>query len=876
MERKTLRRQDTKSDKSKQPDLRILLLEDDPNDAELIEHELREAGLDFISKRVKTGASFKKALSEFSPDLILSDYDLPHYNGIQALAEVKKQSPDIPFILVTGAVTEARAIEVLTSGAKDYVLKSRLSRLVPAVERALAEAEEHKARRKAERKLREAHSTLERKVEKRTEELQAEVEAKKQAESLLQRNNERLEILSYTAGRLLESDQPQGIVEELCRRVMAFLDCQAFFNFLVDDQIGALHLNACAGISAEEAKKIRRLEFGTAVCGCVARDGIRIVAEDIHLKNDPMTDLVKSFGIKAYACHPLMVQGRVIGTLSFGTGTRSYFSDDDLSLMKAITDQVAAAMSRIKMEEKLRQLNAELEQRVSERTAELRAASLYARSLIEASLDPLVTISHEGKITDVNRATEQVTGRLRQELIGTDFSDYFTAPDAAREGYRRVLTEGQVRDYPLTIRHASGRTTEVLYNAAVYCNEAGEAQGVFAAARDITDRKRAEEDLMAERKRLYDVLDTLPVYVILLTQDYHVNFANLYFEERFGQSNGRRCFEYLFDQTEPCETCETYAVLKTKAPHHWEWTGPDSRNYDIFDFPFTDADGSNIIMEVGIDITERKKAEDALRKSHEELELRIDERTQELKQRTSQLEAANRDLESFSYSVSHDLRAPLRAIDGFSNMLVRDLKDRLDGEGMRKFNVVRDNALRMQQLIDDLLSFSRLGRQAMSLSAIDMQSLVHEAWEECLALNPDRRMELKIESLPPACGDRSLIRQVVANLLSNAVKYTRLKDSGSVRVGGELKNGESVYCVQDNGAGFNMKYYHKLFGVFQRLHGSEFEGTGIGLAIVSRIIRRHGGRVWAEGKVGKGATFYFTLPADFTDDANQRNHLTLS
>lgn len=840
--------------------LKFLILEDNPNDAELIKHEIAHSGIQFTSQVVETEEAFKAVLHELSPDLILSDYDLPEYSGVQALSYSKKHCPDIPFILVTGAVTEDRAIEVLTSGAKDYVLKSRLSRLVPAVERALAEAEEHKAREKAERELRETHKTLESKISQRTAELQAEVEAKRQAESMLQRNNERLEILSYTARRLLESDQPQTIVEELCRRVMSFLDCQAFFNFLVNRDLGCLVLNAYSGIPPEAAEQIRRLDFGVAVCGCAARDACRIVVEDIPRTFDVRADLVKSFGIKAYACHPLIVEGKVIGTLSFGTKTRSVFNGDDLSMMKAITDQVAVAMSRVKMENQLRRLNMQLEQRVGERTSELNAAYLYSRSLIEASLDPLVTISPEGKIMDVNRATEDATGKPRRELVGTDFSDYFTNPECAREGYKKVLAAGEVRDYPLTIRHLSGRTTDVLYNAAVYRNQAGEVQGVFAAARDITDRKMAEEALEAERKRLYDLLYALPVYVILLTPDYHVNFANRYFEERFGKSHGRKCYEYLFDRTNPCENCQTYTIMETNAPHHWEWTGPDNRNYDIFDLPFTDADGSPMVMEVGIDITERKRAEEALRRSYGELEKRIEERTKELKERSFQLESANRELESFSYSVSHDLRAPLRAIEGFSSMLVQDLKGKLNPEETRNFNIVRDNARRMEHLINDLLGFARLGRHSISLSPIDMNSLVGQAWKECLAGEPVRRLELEVGVLPPALGDPSLIRQVVTNLLCNAVKYTRPKKSGYVQVGGQVNNGEAVYFIQDNGVGFDMKYYERLFGVFQRLHGSEFEGTGIGLAIVNRVIQRHGGRVWAEGKVGEGATFYFSLP----------------
>jgi PAS domain S-box-containing protein len=275
---------------------------------------------------------------------------------------------------------------------------------------------------------------------------------------------------------------------------------------------------------------------------------------------------------------------------------------------------------------------------------ELRRANAYNRSLIEASLDPLVTISPEGKISDVNEATINVTGFPREALIGTDFSRYFTDPGRAKAGYETVFREGSVQDYPLEIRHTDGRVTPVLYNASVYRDEKGTITGAFAAARDITGQKRAESAMKTERQRLYDVLETLPVYVCLLDKDYHMPFANRYFRETFGESHGRRCYEFLFNLDKPCENCESYKVMKTRARHHWYWTGPNGRDYDIYDFPFTDSDGSFNILEMGIDITDQKRAEAALQKAHDELEERVGQRTTELAQRNEELGALNEEL----------------------------------------------------------------------------------------------------------------------------------------------------------------------------------------------------------------------------------------
>ena len=368
---------------------------------------------------------------------------------------------------------------------------------------------------------------------------------------------------------------------------------------------------------------------------------------------------------------------------------------------------------------------------------EMRLAYAYNRSLIEASVDPLVTIGPDGKITDVNSATAAVTGRTRNELIGTEFSDYFSDPDRARAGYQQVFREGRVRDYELDLRHRDGHLTPVRYNASIYRDDAGKILGVFAAARDISEQKQAEE---------------------------------------------------------------------------------------------------------------------AVHRLNAELEQRV-------AQRTAQLEAANKELEEFSYSISHDLRTPLRAIAGFAQIVIEEHSASLDSEGRRLLDVVRANTLRMGQLIDELLEFLQLSRRRMEFGPVDAAQLVQEVFAELQASMPERKLQLELKNPPPLWGDRTMIRRLLRNLLSNAIKFTQPRPLAIIEVGGSSDGHEGHYYVKDNGVGFDMKYVDKLFRVFEHAHpAGQFEGSGTGLAMVRRIVGRHGGRVWAEGQVDAGSTFHFTLP----------------
>ncbi len=254
------------------------------------------------------------------------------------------------------------------------------------------------------------------------------------------------------------------------------------------------------------------------------------------------------------------------------------------------------------------------------------------------------------------------------------------------------------------------------------------------------------------------------------------------------------------------------------------------------------------------EIEERRNAEEEVQRLNKSLEDRVGERT-------AQLEELNKDLESFSYSVSHDLKAPLRAIDGFSQRLQKTQSLKMDEEGNRLLTVVRENAKKMSDLIEDILTFSRASRQEIVSTDLDMDNLLLTALQEIKTAHPGREIRLASRRLPMALGDSAAIRQVFVNLLSNAVKFAKPESVALIEVGGEKKQNEVVFYVKDNGVGFDPRYVSKLFGVFQRLHGAdEFEGLGIGLAIVKRFINKLGGRVWAEGALNEGATFYFTLP----------------
>ncbi|HZK14660.1 MAG TPA: ATP-binding protein, partial [Desulfobaccales bacterium] len=474
---------------------------------------------------------------------------------------------------------------------------------------------------------------------------------------------------------------------------------------------------------------------------------------------------------------------------------------------------------------------------------------------VDGMLDGVIITDLRGRITHTNKALTEYFGWGR-EVVGELATKLVVDRDGAKilPGLTACLTRGYERDLECDLLTKDRREVPVLINASLITDPQGRPLGVIWAIRDITALRRAEMALEAERRRLLSLLEELPAYVNLKAPDYSIKFANRFFRERFGDPGGRPCYQVMRGYNAPCEDCHVLMVLDTHEPHEREWTHRGERSYHTYDYPFADSDGSPLILELGIDITDRKKAEEEVLQLNEELEQRV-------QRRTAQLEAANQELESFSYSVSHDLRAPLRAIDGFSRILLKDHADRLDAEGQRLLGIIRANTQQMGQLIDDLLAFSRLGRREVKAADLDMETLVRNVVGELQNTLRDRTVKWDLKPLPATRADRALMHQVWVNLLGNALKFTRRKEPASIEVGCRPAGDEDIYYVKDNGVGFDMQFAHKLFGVFQRLHRyEEFEGTGVGLALVQRIVQRHGGRVWAEGQLNGGACFYFSLP----------------
>jgi PAS domain S-box-containing protein len=542
---------------------------------------------------------------------------------------------------------------------------------------------------------------------------------------------------------------------------------------------------------------------------------------------------------------PLLSARGVLGVMTTQTyNPEQRLAQDDLEVFSLIATQVAMTVERKRAEDLLRESEARW------------------RTLMANAPQLILTIDKEGRILFVNRS---FPGFEQEETIGRSLFD-FTRPAsvvAVQQKIRRVFMAGISESFEMPVVAPDGRIYWYACNLAPLAIEVRIDLGILNAT-DITERKNAE-DVLREREELYrraiGAAGSVPYYLDHIRHEY--TFIGEGIKELTGYEPNEftpQVWDSLVRETRMVGSCGLYtleeAIQKNRAGLLPLWQA-DSRICDrngeerwIFDgaVNILDEEG-RLVGSIGTlqDISLRKSAEDQIRRMNDELEQRVRERTKEL--------------ESFSYSVSHDLRQPLRALDGYSRFLMSDYGDLLPEEGQHYVNIIRQNAQQMGRLIDDLLAFSRLGRQAIQKETVNCTRLVEEVLEQLYTERAGRDLQIQIQELSPCHGDPALIRQVWVNLISNAIKFTQKRAPAVVEIGQFTREHERVYYVKDNGAGFDMKYAEKLFNVFQRLHRSEeFDGTGVGLAIVHRIVRKHGGRIWAEARVNEGATFFFTIP----------------
>jgi signal transduction histidine kinase len=391
---------------------------------------------------------------------------------------------------------------------------------------------------------------------------------------------------------------------------------------------------------------------------------------------------------------------------------------------------------------------------------------------------------------------------------------------------------------------------------------------------ESTKKKKMKEALndneqrFAEAKRIFDVLETLPTMICLLTPDYHVKFANRAFRDKFGESEGRHCYDYCFGRTEPCDFCESYKVLETGQPHQWEVKAPDGSIIEAYDFPFTDVDGTPLILEMDVDVTEQRQTQNALKKINETLEEQVKERTQELSKSNIELKRSNKELKQFAYISSHDLQEPLRMVTSFTQLLERRYKGQLDNEADDYIEFIVEGAHRMKYLIDDLLAFSRLNTQAKELESVELENVIDDVLSNLSVTIKENKACITYDPLPTVNADKTQMMQVFQNLVANAIKFQG-SNPPKIHISAHKDEKEWKFAVTDNGIGIDPEYQKQIFEVFKRLHTrEEYPGSGIGLSVSQKIIRRHGGNIWVESELGKGSTFYFTIPHSINDHPN--------
>jgi PAS domain S-box-containing protein len=797
-----------------EPELSILSLEDSARDFEIIHEYLANAGFKMKMSRVYKENQFISSLRNNRYDIILADFKLPGFNAFNALKWAREICPDVPFICISGSIGEETAIELIKQGAVDYIIKDRLGRLPLAIRRALDE------------------------------------------------------------GKILESKR---VAREMLTASETLLS--GLFN------------NMPSGAAIYEV--INQGEKGT----------------DYIIKNFNQTSLAAEkkpigevIGKSLYDIRPAIDNYGLIPVFKrvWETGKPEFFPskayvDENFNnyyenyIFKIPTGEIVAIYNDVTIQRRTEEALVESEERY--------------RMAMQVSRDGLFDWNLITNGIYYSPGWKKILGYEEDELAN-EFSvwEQLTEPADAKKSWEMLkdVIERKRERFELVFRmkHKKGHWVDVLSRANALFNDNGRAIRVVGTHVDVSDRIRTEKILHIQyniarevvlaknmeqlvetvQNELSSLLDTRNFFLALYDPEKDTLKQVIYKDENdaFGEWKTENSLSgivvkqaktMLLKRSEIEQIAKEFnlVLLGTQAEC---WLGvPLSTGDTVIGAmvvqSYSDPDAYDLTSAALMEIIAnelstfivRKSAEEKILLMNEELESRVAERT-------VQLQASYDEMEAFSYTVSHDLRAPVRGIHGFTQILMEDYAGKLDDEGKRVCAVIQENALRMGQLIDDLLAFSRLQRAPMVKSVIDMKALVTSVYHEMTDDETRLRINMTIGDVCNALADPNLIRQVWTNLISNAIKYTSKRKNPAISVTCKATGGICVYCITDNGSGFEMKYKDKLFNVFQRLHNvKDYEGNGVGLASVKRIIERHGGEVWAEGAVDKGAAFSFSLAA---------------
>ncbi len=657
--------------------------------------------------------------------------------------------------------------------------------------------------------------------------------------------------LQTLAALSVREENMQVVLDEIIKTAIAITKADMGNIQLLDKQSGCLKIMAHRGFEQPFLDFWNTVAEGKGACGTALKQAARVIVEDVTQSpifvGTPALDVQLAAGVRAVQSTPLLTRaGEPLGM--FSTHFRSPHRPDAraLRMLDLLTRQAADIIERAQIEEALRE-----------------SEEQFRRAIEDAPI-PVIVHAEDGAVLQISSSWTELTGYRLTDLPTLDAwlnKAYGEGADVVRD-HVRALFEGDRRSIGIEfpIRTIDGKILHWSFSASSPGMLRDGRRFIVGMAVDITERKKAEEDLRKSEEQFRRAIDEAPIPIIMHAEDGEVLLVSRTWTSLTGyakkdirtfdewtthvvygegadevRNHLRRLFTGSSSSSSSRCRCSSDFAIRTKAGEIRYWSFSAS-------VPGMLRDGRRFVVGMAMDITDRKRAEDALKRSNEELA------------------ASNKELDAFVYSVSHDLHAPLRIMEGFSKIAAEDYADKLDAAGLEHLGRIRGASERMSGLIEDLLRLSRISRQEPDRVDYDLSRITRDVVSALRAADKTRNVEVAVADGLRALIDPNLMKIALSNLLQNAWKFTSKTENARIEFGAATQDGKVVYFIRDNGVGFDPTYAAKMFLPFQRLHTEkEFEGTGIGLAIVERVIRRHGGRIWAEGEVGKGATIYFSL-----------------